>query len=92
MNATNALAFATLGSLMELLPRLFPAWFPPTGADASSCRALWLTLMGATQITVGLGFLLTTHAFPFVRRLVVRVPSAESGPLVLPESRGASIR
>jgi hypothetical protein len=89
MNAINALAFAALGSLMELLPRAFPSWFPHTGADESSCRALWLSVMGATQITVGLGFLLTVHALPYFRRLFIRVPSTESGTLVLTESRRA---
>jgi len=92
MNATNALAFAALGTLMELLPRAFPSWFPHTGADESSCRALWLAVMGATQITIGVGFLLTAHALPALRSHFVRVPSAERGSLVLPESRGATIR
>jgi hypothetical protein len=92
MNATNALAFAALGSLMELLPRVFPSWFPPTGADESSCRALWLAVMGATQITLGLGFLLTVHALPSFRRLFVRMPSTEAGTLVLPASRGITVR
>jgi hypothetical protein len=92
MNATNALAFAALGTLMELLPRAFPSWFPHTGADESSCRALWLAVMGATQITIGVGFLLTAHALPALRALFIRVPSGERGSLVLPESRGVTIR
>ncbi len=92
MNATNALAFAVIGSLMELLPRAFPTWFPPSGADQASCRALWLSVMGAAQITIGLGFLLTAYGLPSFRRLFVRLPSTESGSLILPESRGITIR
>jgi hypothetical protein len=92
MNATNALAFAALGCLMELLPRAFPSWFPPTGADESSGRALWLGVMGATQITIGVGFLLTAHVFPVLRSHFVRVPSGAGGSLVLPESRGMTTR
>lgn len=90
MKATNALIFAALGSLMELLPRAFPSWFPPTGGDEASGRALWLAIMGAAQITIGLGFLLTTHAHPTLRSLVVRVPSTEPSTLVLAEGRGVA--
>jgi hypothetical protein len=92
MNAINALAFAVLGTLMELLPRAFPSCFPHTGSDQASCRALWLAVMGATQLIVGLGFLLTVHALPAVRSFFVRVPATDSGTLVLPQSRGATVR
>jgi hypothetical protein len=87
MNAANALAFALFGSLMEFLPRAFPSWFPPTGADASSCRGLWLAVMGAVQITLGVGFLATAHAYPLVSRLFSRVPAREAGTMVLPQAR-----
>lgn len=92
MNATNALAFAILGSLMEILPRAFPSWFPPTGSDAASRRALWLAVMGAVQITLGIGFLATAHAYPLVGRLFSRVPAREAGTMALPPTRGLTIR
>jgi hypothetical protein len=48
--------------------------------------------MGATQITIGVGFLLTAHVFPALRSHFVRVPSGAGGSLVLPESRGMTTR
>ena len=92
MNATNALAFAILGSLMEILPRVFPSWFPPSGSDAASCRALWLVVMGAVQITLGVGFLATAHAYPLLARLFLRGPAREAGTMALPQARGVTLR
>jgi hypothetical protein len=91
MNALNALVFAALGSVMELLPKAFPSWFPPTGSDQASARALWLALMGAVQISVGLGFLVRAHVVPFAYRVLSLVPS-ESGTLALPNARGVTGR
>jgi hypothetical protein len=87
MNATNALLFAAFGSVMEVLPKLFPTWFPPSGADQSSCRALWLLLMGAVQVTIGVGFILRAHAAPAVLRVFASVPASEPGTLALPTPR-----
>jgi hypothetical protein len=53
MNALDALVFAALGAVMEILPKAFPSWFPPTGSDQASARALWLALMGVVQISIG---------------------------------------
>jgi len=92
MNVANALAFAILGSLMEILPRAFPSWFPPSGSDVASSRALWLAVMGAVQITLGVGFLATAHAYPLVSRLFSRVPAREAGTMSLPQARGVTIR
>lgn len=87
MNILNALAFAVLGSVMEILPRALPSWFPPTNADQASCRALWLDLMGAVQITLGAGFVLRTHVVPILVRIFSTVPAVEPGTLVLPNPR-----
>lgn len=92
MNAANALVFAAFGSLMEILPRAFPSWFPHTGADQASCRALWLLVMGAVQITMGVGFLVRARLLPATFRLFSSVPTAGTGSLALPEARGASSR
>jgi hypothetical protein len=87
MNAINALIFAVLGSAMEILPRAFPSLFPHYGSDQSSARALWLAVMGAVQITLGVGIVLTSHLFPAVTRLFAVAPSREPGRIALPEVR-----
>ncbi len=91
MNAANALIFAILGSLMEMLPKAFPSWFPPSGSDQASARALWLSFMGALQITVGVGFVLRYHVVPVALRLLSMVPSG-SGSLALPSARSVTGR
>lgn len=76
---------------MEILPRAFPSLFPPTRADQESARALWLALMGAVQITISVGFIMSAHVVPFALRLVSMVP-AGSGTLALPVPRGVTTR
>jgi hypothetical protein len=92
MNASNALIFAALGSVMELLPRVFPSWFTHTGADEQSCRALWLSIMGAVQLTLGLGLVIRSHIFPAVSRIFVSAPAQEPGTLALPNPRAVTSR
>jgi hypothetical protein len=92
MNALNALVFTAFGSAMEILPKVFPSWFPPTGSDQASTRALWLALMGAVQISIGVGFIIRAHLVPAVYRLISSVPAQESGALALPGARGVTTR
>ncbi len=92
MNALNAIVFAALGSAMEALPRIFPSWFPPTGSDQSSTRALWLATMGAVQITIGFGFVIRAHVLPLVTRVFTSARATESGTLALPSARGVTTR
>jgi hypothetical protein len=92
MNILNAVAFAAVGSLMEILPRAFPAWFPPTHADQASCRALWLDLMGAVQITLGLGYLIRSRVLPAIVRIASVAPDGEQGALALRTARGLADR
>lgn len=92
MNALNALLFAALGSAMEALPRMFPSWFPPTGSDQSSTRALWLATMGAVQITIGLGFVINAHFVPLFFRIFSRARATGAGTLALPSVRGVTTR
>lgn len=92
MNLFNAVVFSAIGGLMELLPRAFPAWFPPTHADQASCRALWLDLMGALQVTLGVGYLIRAHAMPALARLLSVAPDGEQGALALRAARGAAHR
>jgi hypothetical protein len=88
VNAINAFIFMTMGSAMGLLPLLFPAWFPPTGADASCARALWLEVMAATQIALGLGYIIQARVLPFAARLISVIRASDSGALALSKTRG----
>ena len=90
MNAPNAVIFAVIGAAMELLPRLFPSWFPPSGADQSSGRALWLGVMGVLQLGLGLGYIIRLQLVPFTMRILSAVPAGERGSLALPNPRGVS--
>jgi hypothetical protein len=87
VNAINALIFSAIGSAMGLLPVLFPSWFPPTGGDASSARALWLEFMSVTQVGFGLGFIVRAHLLPLAGRLISGVPAGDAGALALPSPR-----
>ena len=90
MNTLNALTFGILGLLMEIVPVLFPSWFPRNSADQASARALWLGLMGAVQVAVAAGFLVRAYVFPMVARFAFLVPSGRSLPL--PVARGVTGR
>jgi hypothetical protein len=68
MNSSNALAFLLLGLAMGLLPALTPAWFPHTGIDGSSARALWAETMGFAQALLGLGYLTRRQFLPWAAR------------------------
>ena len=92
MNVFNSLMFAAFGAVMEFMPRFFPSWFPRFGADQASCRALWLSLMGAVQITIGVGLLLTTHALPVLSRAFASAPSRRPAGVVIPAARGVTAR
>jgi hypothetical protein len=92
MNVLNALIFAALGSVMEIVPRAFPSFFPPSGADQASGRALWLALMGGVQLALGLGFIFRTQILPVALRIISTVPVAGTGSLALPNPRGVTSR
>lgn len=86
MNDLNAVIFALIGFVMELLPVAFPSWFPPTGCDQSSARALWLDTMGAVQAGLGLGYMVRAHVVPFAARMFA-VPAGDRGAVVLSDPR-----
>jgi hypothetical protein len=88
MNQLNSLIFAAFGAVMEFMPRFFPSWFPRTGADEGSGRVLWLSLMGAVQITIGVGLLLTTLVFPAMSRVFSGAPARRPDAVGLPAARG----
>jgi hypothetical protein len=92
MNALNALTFAVLGATMEVLPVLFPSWFPRHSADQASTRALWLSFMGATQVAIGVGYMVLAYALPVFARLASSVPASGQNALPLPAARSMSGR
>lgn len=82
MNGLNASLFALIGSVMGLLPMAFPSWFPPSGADQASARALWLGTMGVAQIVLGLGYIVRAQIVPYAKRILSATPAGERGPIV----------
>jgi hypothetical protein len=92
MNLPNAFVFASLGWIMEMIPKAFPSWFPHTGSDGANSRALWLALMGVFQMALGIGFIVRVHVVPVVVRLVALVPSGETAALPLASHRGITLR
>jgi hypothetical protein len=92
MNVFNSLMFAALGAVMEFMPRFVPSWFPRFDADQASCRTQWLSLMGAVQITIGVGLFLTTHAFPVFSRAFASAPSHRPAGVGIPATRGVTAR
>ncbi|HEY1848155.1 MAG TPA: hypothetical protein VGG37_03060 [Opitutaceae bacterium] len=90
MNGINAAVFALIGAGMEIVPRLLPSWFPPTGGDESSARALWLFVMGVTQMALAAGYVFRTHVMPFTLRVVSTVRATERTTLALAHTRSVS--
>ena len=91
MNAFNALIFALMGSIMEILPMVFPTWFPREGADQASTHALWLSVMGAIQFGVGMAFILRTLLLTVLAR-ISSVRATVGSNLPLPVARGLTNR
>ena len=83
MTRGSSLLFFLLGLGMTLAPRLVPQAFPANGLDGSSSRAVWLALMGALNLSVGLGY----AASRAVAAIGARFPSFRSGS---PDSRSAA--
>jgi len=81
MNFLNAMIFALMGTAMEVIPALFPSWFPRSSADQASARILWLGFMGAAQIGLGAGYVIRVHVLPAFASIISAVPSGESIPL-----------
>lgn len=59
---------------MGLLPSIAPTWFPPTGIDGSSARAMWLHVMGVVQAILGGARVLWQFAVPAVINWLAYVP------------------
>jgi hypothetical protein len=85
MNNRNAWGFVSFGFVMGLLPLLAPAWFPPTGIDGTSARAVWLEVMGGVQLVLG-GLRVLWHALvpAFIRWLAFTPPPLPAAGSVVP--------
>lgn len=92
MNDLNALLFAVIGLVMEALPAAFPGWFPPSHADQSSTRALWLEVMGAVQVALGAGYALNAHLLPMMARLSARLLPAGTTAAEIAPARAIAVR
>lgn len=92
MNALNALMFAILGAAFEVLPVLFPSWFPRNGPDQASTRALWLSFMGAAQVALGVGYLAYAYGLPIFSRFASAVSESGQAALPLPAVRSVTGR
>jgi hypothetical protein len=75
MNTRHAWGFLSLGLVMGLVPMVAPAWFPPSGMDGSSTRALWLELMGLVQTVLGGGRVTWHLAAPAIVRWLAVAPA-----------------
>lgn len=90
MNGPNAFLFALFGAFMEVLPAAFPSWFPPSGADGSSARVLWLDLMGGVQIGLGGLYGVRMLLAALASRAFAASAADRDETLVLPTPRGIS--
>src|SRR5690606_38609756 len=77
MNSANAFVFVLFGIASWLLPMVAPTWFPATGLDGSSGRALWLQTMGVVQTVVGMSFLVRFGVWPAVNSWLKSTPQEE---------------
>ena len=73
MNGYSAGLFTAIGAVMELAARTGLSWLH----ELSSDQALWLCVMGAVQLGLGLNYMIRLHLLPLVRRLrsLAAVPS-----------------
>ena len=86
MNTSNSVGFVTLGTVMAVLPTLFPQAFPGTGFDGTSTRALWLNVVGTVQILLGVSFLLQLWANRIIDRVTTfSLSTLDRSPLPTPE-------
>jgi len=69
LDASSASLFFLFGSVMEILPSLFPGWFPRTGLDGSNSQALWLHVMGGVQAAIAIAYFGRQVVFPHTARL-----------------------
>ena len=92
MNTGNALGFLIFGFVMAILPTMEPQWFPATGFDGSSARALWLELMSFVQGAVGGSYLISRWLVPAVVRAAAYLPQRRPVPAGAMLPAGSQVR
>jgi hypothetical protein len=75
MTTIHAYAFLVLGGLLNLLPLLVPAYFPPNSLDGSNTSALWLQLMGWVNGGLGAGYAARLQVLPVVAQVLAWRPA-----------------
>jgi hypothetical protein len=90
MKDLDAIMFALIGSIMELLPLAFPSWFPRAGGEVAGSRVLWLEAMGAVQIGLGASFMVGVHLVPALARIFSSIPAGERESISLPDPRAVA--
>jgi len=66
MTTFHAYSFLALGGLLNLLPLLAPAHFPPNSLDGGNTSALWLQLMGWVIGGLGAGYVARLQVQPIM--------------------------
>lgn len=74
MTTIHAYAFLALGGVLNLLPLLAPAQFPPNSLDGSNTSALWLQLMGWVNGGLGAGYAARLQVLPAVAQVLAWRP------------------
>ncbi len=82
MNCANALIMITLGAAMLAAPHVAADWFPRTGIDGSSTRALWMGVVGAAQCGLALVWLARGSVARAWERVQTALPAARPAPAV----------
>jgi hypothetical protein len=86
MNTGNSLGFLLFAVTMGSLPALAPGWFPPSGVDGSSGRALWLELMALVQAGWSTSYLVSRWVTPIATRAWAYLPQRKPAGAILPAS------
>ncbi|HEY0862495.1 MAG TPA: hypothetical protein VGD97_00180 [Lacunisphaera sp.] len=75
MTTIHAYAFLALGGLLNLLPLLAPAHFPPNSLDGANTSALWLQFMGWVNGGLGAGYAARLQVLPAVAQVLAWRPA-----------------
>ncbi len=92
MNTSNAFGFSLFGLMMALLPFVAPGAFLPTGFDGTSTRALWLEVVGLSQVAIGAVWLGQVTVTKFADRLATfALPTLDRSPLATGDFRKQTV-
>ena len=75
MTPLHAYVFLALGGLLNLLPALAPAYFPPNSLDGANTSALWLQFMGWVSGGLGAGYAARLQVLPAVVQVLAWRPA-----------------